>query len=153
MQRLFGLLCGEMQDDTPLAHASANARIHRIALTAAGQNQIRRREHTEHPISPAIETLRQHAFNDVDLTRVAEQFSMSPATLRRKFIAATGMPPKVFQLRVRLDRAKEMLAISNFSVKAIASQVGFDDAFYFSRIFTRREGLSPSAFRKQNRRL
>ena len=38
---------------------------------------------------------------------------MFPATLRRKFIAATGMPPKAFQLRLRLERAKEMLALTD----------------------------------------
>jgi AraC-like DNA-binding protein len=152
MQRLFALLRVEMGDDTHLARASAGARIHRIALTAAHQSLIERRERTEHPIAPAIEALRERAFDTVDLTRFAEEFGMSPATLRRKFIAATGAPPKAFQLRLRLDRAKEMLAITDAGIEAIAHQTGFEDAFYFSRIFAQREGMSPSSFRNANRR-
>lgn len=153
MQRLFALLQVEMGDDTRLARASAGARIQRIALSAAHQSQIERRERTEHPIAPAIEALRQRAFETVDLTQFADEFGMSPATLRRKFIAAIGAPPKVFQLRIRLDRAKQMLAITDTGIEAIAHQTGFEDAFYFSRIFTQREGMSPSSFRNANRRL
>ncbi|KQW79209.1 hypothetical protein ASC89_13015 [Devosia sp. Root413D1] len=152
MQRLFALLRVEMGDDTHLARASAGARMQRIALTAAHQGLIERRERAEHPIAPAIEALRERAFETVDLTRFAEEFGMSPATLRRKFIAATGVPPKAFQLRLRLDRAKEMLAISNAGIEAIAHQTGFEDAFYFSRVFAQREGMSPSSFRNANRR-
>ncbi len=152
MQRLFALLRVEMGDDTHLARASAGARMQRIALTAAHQSLIERRERAEHPIAPAIEALRQRAFDTVDLTRFAMEFGMSPATLRRKFIAATGVPPKAFQLRLRLDRAKEMLAITDAGIEAIAHQTGFEDAFYFSRIFAQREGMSPSSFRNTNRR-
>ncbi|ODT17815.1 MAG: hypothetical protein ABS35_24975 [Kaistia sp. SCN 65-12] len=152
MQRLFALLRVEMGDDTHLARASAGARIHRIALSAAHQGLVERRERTELPIAPAIEALRARAFDSIDLSRFAEEFGMSPATLRRKFIAATGVPPKAFQLRLRLDRAKEMLAISNAGIEAIAHQTGFEDAFYFSRIFAQHEGMSPSSFRNANRR-
>jgi len=153
MQRLFALLRVEMGDDTQLARASAGARIQRIALSAAQQSQVERRERAEHPIAPAIEALRERAFDAVDLSQFAAEFGMSPATLRRKFIAATGAPPKAFQLRIRLDRAKEMLAITDTGIETIAHQTGFEDAFYFSRIFAQREGMSPSSFRSANRRL
>jgi AraC family transcriptional regulator of arabinose operon len=152
MRRLFGLLRLEMAEHTSLARASAGARLQRITLTAALQAQVRRRERMEHPIAPAMEALRQRAFGEIDLSDFADEFGMSPATLRRKFIATIGMPPKAFQLQLRLDRAKEMLALTDTGIEAIASQVGFEDAFYFSRIFARREGISPSAFRSSKRR-
>jgi transcriptional regulator GlxA family with amidase domain len=62
------------------------------------------------------------------------------------------MPPKAFQLRLRLDRAKELLALTDDGIETIAETVGFADSFYFSRLFHAREGLAPSAFRARNQR-
>ena len=45
--------------------------------------------------------------------RFADEIGMSSATLRRKFIATIGMPPKAFQLRLWLERAKEMLSLTD----------------------------------------
>ena len=73
---------------------------------------------------------------------------MSPATLRRKCRAALGMAPKAFQLQIRVDQAKELLTITDLSIEEIAAHVGYDDSFYFSRIFNRRENCAPSEFRK-----
>lgn len=152
MQRLFGLLRADMAEDTPLAGASAGARLQRIALTATQQAQVKPNYRTEYPIAPVIEALRQRAFGEVELVGFASEFGMSPATLRRKFLAATGLPPKAFQLRLRVDRAKEMLALTATGIEAIANQIGFDDPFYFSRIFAQREGISPRAFRERHKR-
>ena len=77
---------------------------------------------------------------------------MSPATLRRRFALAAGMSPKAFQLRIRLDRAKQMLAASDSSIESIAAAVGIHDAFYFSRLFRDRENCSPSEFRSRHNR-
>jgi len=77
---------------------------------------------------------------------------LSPATLRRKFAAATGLAPKAFQLRLRIDCSKELLATSEMSIEAISRRVGIEDTFYFSRLFQDREHCSPSAFRRRHHR-
>ncbi len=64
---------------------------------------------------------------------LALEFGMSPATLRRRFQAAIGLSPKAFQLRLRIDRAKQLLTTSDLSIEAISNAVGIEDAFYFSR--------------------
>ena len=77
---------------------------------------------------------------------------MSPATLRRKFLAATGLSPKAYQLRLRIDRAKELLTTTDLSVEAISLDVGVEDSFYFTRLFRYREDCSPTEFRRRHRR-
>lgn len=150
--RLFAALHSDSLDASPLAAHSAGANVHRLIVGVARQSQ-----QAEAP-GPAIamvtiaEALRARAFEPLDLDAFARAFGMAPATLRRRFSAAYGMPPKAFQLRLRLDRAKELLALTDDAVEAIAEAVGFADSFYFSRLFHAREGLAPSAFRARNRR-
>ena len=47
-------------------------------------------------------------------------------------------------------RAKRQLCYTNRSVKEVAYDLGFDDSAYFSRLFTRVVGVSPTAFRQKN---
>lgn len=68
--------------------------------------------------------IEERAFSDLDLDDLAVELQISPATLRRKCVALLGMAPKHYQLQLRIDRAKEMLAISGKSVEEIARAVG-----------------------------
>jgi AraC-like DNA-binding protein len=52
----------------------------------------------------------------------------------------------------RIDEAKRLLAASDRPIQAIAEACGFGDAFYFSRVFRKVAGQSPSAFRARQRR-
>lgn len=152
MQRLFTMLHSEMLDDTATGQAAAASTLHRIVVRAARQANHQPKTARGSDVQPAIHALRQRATETVDMKGLADEFGMSPASLRRKFVMATGLPPKAFQLRLRLDRAKELLTTSDLSVETVAAAVGFDDPFYFSRLFHDREDCSPSAFRRRHQR-
>lgn len=158
MQRLFDRLHGELALDTMLSQAEAAATMHRIVVRAARQamdwNNRQRNPSLQDAadMQPIVDELRRCACDPVDLDAFAAKFSMSPATLRRRFARAAGMSPKAFQLRTRLDRAKQMLAASDSPIESIAAAVGIHDAFYFSRLFRDRENCSPSEFRSRHNR-
>ncbi|TRC92750.1 AraC family transcriptional regulator [Mesorhizobium sp. WSM4303] len=158
MQRLFDRLHSELSLDTVLSQAEAAATMHGIVVRAARQaadRSNRERDpglHGAADIRPIIDELRRCACDPIDLDVFAAKFGMSPATMRRRFALATGMSPKAFQLRIRLDRAKQMLAGSDSSIESIAAAVGIHDAFYFSRLFRDRENCSPSEFRSRHNR-
>ncbi len=151
MQRLFGMLHTEMLDDTALGQASAAATLHRIVIRAARQANTPERR-SEDVDTKIVEDLRHRALENLDLAAFAAGHRMSPATLRRKFLAATGLSPKAYQLRLRIDRAKELLTTTELSVEAISLDVGVEDAFYFTRLFRDREDCSPTEFRRRHRR-
>jgi AraC-like DNA-binding protein len=152
MQQLFAILHSEFAKDNPLSLASSAATLHRIAVQSARQAAAPGNKASDATVELAIDALQQRAFQPVDISAFAEEFAMSPATLRRRFAAATGLSPKAFQLRLRIDRAKQLLTTSDLSIEAIAATVGIDDAFYFSRLFQDRERCSPSEFRQRHRR-
>ncbi|MHA7262862.1 helix-turn-helix domain-containing protein [Arthrobacter sp. TMN-37] len=66
--------------------------------------------------------------------------------------AATGLTLNEFVIEVRIAKAQALLAETRLDVGRIAGSVGYGDAAYFSRIFSRRVGLSPTAFRRQQSR-
>ncbi|MGZ2484072.1 AraC family transcriptional regulator of arabinose operon [Rhizobium pisi] len=153
MTRLFAQLHADLSDDTNLAQAAAASTLHRIVIAAARQagGAAGRRE-SEAAMGEIVESLRGCALQPLDLAGFAAGHGMSPATLRRKFVAETGLPPKAFQLRARMDHAKQLLVTTDEKIETVAAMVGMDDAFYFSRVFHDREGCTPREFRARHRR-
>ncbi|MDC7741747.1 helix-turn-helix transcriptional regulator [Rhizobium binxianense] len=152
--RLFAKLHADLLDDSNLGQAAAALMLHRIVISAAGQasgGADRRRERPD--MADIVERLRRRAMQPLNLAAFANEHGMSPATLRRRFTLETGLPPKAFQLRARMDHAKQLLATTDEKIETVAAMIGLDDAFYFSRVFHEREGCSPREFRARYRRV
>ena len=149
---MFGTLHSEMLKRDALGWASAAATIHRLVLQMALQSAISNSTKIKRQKSRIGGLIEERAFSDLDLEDLADELQISPATLRRKCVALLGMAPKHYQLQLRIDRAKEMLAARNSSIEEIARAVGYEDAFYFSRLFFNREHLSPTEYRKLHSR-
>ncbi|RFB91522.1 AraC family transcriptional regulator [Rhizobium leguminosarum bv. trifolii] len=148
LARLFGKLHADLLDDTNLGQASAALTLHHIVIAAARQaSGATDRRQAGPDMADIVETLRRRAMQPLDLAAFAAEHDMSPATLRRRFTLQTGLPPKAFQLRARMDHAKQLLATTDEKIETIAAMIGLDDPFYFSRIFHEREGCSPREFR------
>ena len=153
VQRLFNNIHGDLIEDSNLSRASAAAALHQIVILAARQaSQAAPSAQGGTDIAEIIEALRQRAMQSLDIATFAAEYGMSPATLRRKIVAEVGLPAKGFQLRVRMDHAKELLTMTDDKIEIIASRVGFDDPFYFSRLFHERENCTPREFRARYRR-
>lgn len=84
-----------------------------------------------------------------DISDVCREFYVSGSTLRRRFSEGTGIPPKQYLIKLRLDKAIDMLATGEYTVKTVSQSCGFCDEKYFSRIFKERYGKSPSDINKK----
>jgi AraC-like DNA-binding protein len=76
---------------------------------------------------------------------------MSPFQFIRQFQALFGETPHQFRIRARLEKAKQLLALSDYSVTDVCMEVGFTSLGSFSDLFARRVGSAPSAYRRQIR--
>ncbi len=83
---------------------------------------------------------------DLRVDAVARELGVSDDTLRRRFVALHGEPPRRRLLRLRLDESRLALA-RGASVAAAATAAGFSDPFHFSRSFRAAFGHPPSAER------
>jgi transcriptional regulator GlxA family with amidase domain len=70
-------------------------------------------------------------------------------SFKRRFHQATGMPPLEYVQTLRLEEAKQMLESTDDPIEAIASEVGYEDAGFFARLFRRHVSLTPGQYRKR----
>ena len=79
---------------------------------------------------------------------IADNMAMSISQLSRKLNGITGYSTISYVLQVKLNKAKKMLSDTNISITEVSDACGFNDASYFSRVFKKEFGLSPSQYQK-----
>jgi len=82
----------------------------------------------------------------ISLEETAEAVGVSPAHLSRMFMEAVGVSFVDYLTKLRIERAKELLRSGETSVKVIALSSGYTDPNYFSRIFKKMVGATPSEY-------
>jgi AraC-like DNA-binding protein len=101
-------------------------------------------------VEKIIKYMHQNINNRVTLTELSELVQLSSAYLSRAFKETTGYSVIEFFNKIKIDKAKELIIEGNKRVKEVAQALGFTDEFYFSRIFKRIEGISPSEYYSRN---
>ncbi|MBN1411325.1 MAG: helix-turn-helix domain-containing protein [Spirochaetales bacterium] len=86
---------------------------------------------------------------NLDIKSIADLVSMGYETFRRKFKSRMGLSPNQYFIKIKIDKAKELLLYTNQEIKEIADAVGFSDPYYFSRIFKQKEKMAPAKFREK----
>jgi signal transduction histidine kinase/AraC-like DNA-binding protein/DNA-binding response OmpR family regulator len=80
---------------------------------------------------------------------IARAVGVSESYLSHIFRHEMGLSPWEWLTRLRVERAKELLAQANLSITEVACRVGFEDPAYFSRVFRKSVGQTCQAYRKQ----
>ena len=86
---------------------------------------------------------------DISVETLADMLGISRVTLYRKFMEEVGVSPADYIHGQRMRRAKELLSVSRLPIRQVALAVGYSDPLYFSSVFRRFRGCSPSAYRKE----
>ena len=86
---------------------------------------------------------------DFSVEDIAAHADLSQVHLRRVFKNALNTSPVRYVNFLRLEKAKNMLTASNFTIAEIALSVGFRDPYYFSRLFKKEVGITPMEYRKR----
>ncbi len=102
-------------------------------------------------IESAIARIQNDFACDLNMKHLARELGVGYSWFRHTFTAHTGLSPHQYLLEFRLVRARNLLAESEFSIKEIATQTGFGDEFYFSRLFRQKLNLSPTQWRNRSR--
>ncbi len=93
--------------------------------------------------------IRQNFAGDATLTTIAGHFQVSKTYVSRLFRTYLSATVTEYVNELRLQYASELLRLSSMNISQIAAGVGFGNVYYFSRLFSRRFGISPTAYRKQ----
>jgi len=97
-----------------------------------------------------IKYIHENYTGELSIKNIAEQFYMNPCYVSQLFKKETGETFVRYLTALRIRRAEELLTATNLAVNKISEECGFNDPFYFIRLFKRYTGHAPSDYRKQN---
>lgn len=98
-------------------------------------------------VGRALATMHERPEEPFTLPALAEVAGMSRSAFAARFSEVLGQPPMEFLKSVRLTRAAQLLTSTDLPVKCIASRVGYSSRSSFTRAFSARHGVGPTAFR------
>jgi AraC family transcriptional regulator of arabinose operon len=112
--------------------------------------------HGEAALDPRVQAacrwITQHLSEDLGLDEVAREVHLSPSRLAQLFREHTGLSLLRWREDQRLQMARHLLQTTGTPVSRISAMVGYDDQLYFSRVFRKRVGVSPTEFRRRRSR-
>jgi AraC-like DNA-binding protein len=102
-------------------------------------------------IGAAIGYLEDHHGEAICIQQLTQMAGMSESSLLRAFKQATGCTPVEHLSRLRIRHGCELLRRTDLNITEIAFEIGFNDSNYFTRIFRKQNGVTPSAYRAGQR--
>ncbi|UJF32462.1 helix-turn-helix domain-containing protein [Paenibacillus hexagrammi] len=93
--------------------------------------------------------IERHYYEEIPISLLTDTFYLSKEHLHRLFKQMYGCGVHEYTLRVRMEKAKELLADDQLRIQTVSEKVGFKDTNYFSKAFKKHCSVSPVEFRQQ----
>ena len=116
-----------------------------LTLLSSGPTPIRKKN----LMLRVIEEMESSYPMPYDAKKYADLFSLSVSRFNHLFKEVIGISPLNYYIRLRIDNASTLLECSDLSIAEIGKKVGYEEPFYFSQIFKKYTGTSPSEYRKK----
>lgn len=143
---LIARLCGQRQ-------ASETAKVFLLATHEDGQLPyaalVQHRDASDAVIGECQSWIAENYTIENPVQRMAERSGLNPRTFARRFRAATGYQPIDYVQALRVEEAKQMLETTETGIDEVAAEVGYEDAASFRRVFKKKAGLTPAAYRRK----
>jgi transcriptional regulator GlxA family with amidase domain len=143
---LIARLCGKQ-------HAIRTAKVYLLSGHVDGQLPFsamsRRIQKSDAVIGQCQEWIAQNYMRANPVAAMAERSGLKPRTFARRFQAATGYLPMDYVHALRIEEAKQIIESESAGIDEIGLMVGYEDPAYFRRLFKRKAGLTPAAYRRK----
>ena len=98
-------------------------------------------------VQEALYYIKNHYAEEIDIQQLSRQLFVSYQYLARQFKQSTGVSPVKYLNHLRIEEAKKRIRTADKTLEQIAREVGFENGYYFSRVFRQYEGIPPSKYR------
>lgn len=96
--------------------------------------------------------MREHLQHKLCIYEIAGALKLTPVSFVRRFKSETGLTPADYFMRMKLTEARRRMSAANMSISQVAFDLGFSSSQHFSSVFKKYIGVSPGAFRAQNKK-
>ena len=103
----------------------------------------------EDMVAESIKFMQKNLHNVLTLTELSQHTNSSASHYSAVFKKKTGFPPIEYLNHLKIQKACQYLQFTELRIKEIATKIGVDDQYYFSRLFNKTMGFSPSTYRNQ----
>ena len=103
-------------------------------------------------ISKVTETIRKNLSNEFNVDSLCAAFHMSRSSFYNKIKALTNQSPSDFARQIRMHEASVLLKSQKYTVAEVSDLMGYSDPKYFTDIFKKHYGMTPSAYMKQEKK-
>ena len=101
-------------------------------------------------VQKVVKYIKDNVARPLDIDHLVEMSYLSRSRFYHVFKEHTGSSPIEFQNKFRLNIAKDYLTFyPEYSISSVASTLGFNDSLYFSKLFKKEYGISPSQYRRE----
>jgi len=122
--------------------------LERLLILCHEENPAFQPEPIDERVVAACAWIDKHLDQDLTAAKIAAQVFLSPSRLAHLFKSAKNMSISNWVVGQRIALAKQLLSGSSVPISKVASQVGYADQLYFSRVFSKQVGVSPSDYRR-----
>jgi AraC-like DNA-binding protein len=155
LEKCFDRLLDEHRHPSVTGELMARSLLHELILwmvrdhAASMLNPPRRLPKYSPPIQAAVLWLDEHVGEPVLMEHAANAAGLSESHFRRWFQKEVGFNPADYMMYRRVEIAKEKLRTGSLSVTKIAMELGFSTSAYFTAVFRKRTGLTPTEYRRE----
>ena len=145
----YDQIIDEVRSQRPLYQLKTCALI--LSIIAEVLTCGRRKEqpnYYEKIVAKAKYLMESNIYNAINLPGISEQLGISTSRLNEIFKTYTSMTPYQYYIQIKINKAESLLEQEDISVKEAAFRMGFEDQYYFSRLFKNKTGVSPSDWKK-----
>ena len=146
VESIHNLVSRQPDGDAPELAAQA---LGVLALLHASGHGHRRPRSVVSAVEQAKRTMEEWGSKAVSMPALARSLGVAYSYFRKEFRARTGISPRQFLLRIRMQRARRMLGATDDSLKQIADRLGFSSAYHLSSAFKAEFGMAPSHWRRR----
>ncbi len=115
-----------------------------IAEVLAHERKTVQHSSSEGLVEKAKFFMEENIYREVNLNGIGEALGVSAPHLNSVFKSYTAMTPYQYFISIKIRKAKELLEGGSLPIKEVAFRLGFDDQYYFSRLFRKKTGIAPS---------